>query len=58
MEDNVKSSVEGGFAMQKYQKKKTHSGKEPLLERAETGGTFPGKGCGTPGNFHTDTAKV
>ena len=33
--------------MQKYQKKKTHPGKEPLLERAETGGTFPGKGCGT-----------
>lgn len=24
--------------MQKYQKKKTHPGKEPLLERAETGG--------------------
>ena len=44
--------------MQKYQKKKTHPGKEPLLERAETGGTFPGKGCGTPGTFHTDTAKV
>ncbi|BFL51826.1 hypothetical protein K430107D3_26640 [Dysosmobacter welbionis] len=44
--------------MQKYQKKKTHPGKEPLLERAETGGTFPGKGCGTPGNFHTDTANV
>lgn len=29
--------------MQKYQKKKTHPGKEPLLERAETGGTFQEK---------------
>ena len=43
--------------MEKYQKKKRYTGEESLSERAETGGTFPGKGRGAPGNFHTDAAK-
>ncbi|WP_300272552.1 hypothetical protein [uncultured Oscillibacter sp.] len=44
--------------MEKYQKKKRYPGEESLSRRAETGGTFPGKGRGAPGNFHTDAAKV
>ena len=58
LEIPVKSSIEGGFAMKKKQKKKRSPGGDRLSHRAGTGGTQPGKGSRADRHLCADTSML